>query len=54
VEGISVPIYRKGDKTDFSHHKGILLLPTTYKMKCYAILLSMYVDKGTGNYHYGF
>jgi hypothetical protein len=27
-----VPIYKKGDKTDFSSYRGKSLLPTTYKM----------------------
>ena len=31
-ESTIVPIYKKGDKTDGSHYRGILLFPTTYKI----------------------
>ena len=31
-ESITVPLYEKGDETDCNNHRGISLLPTTYKI----------------------
>jgi len=31
-ESITVPIHKKGEKTDFNNYRGISILPTTYKI----------------------
>ena len=49
-ESITVPIYKKRDKTDCNNYRGITLVPTTYKILS-NILLSMliaYAEEVTG------
>jgi hypothetical protein len=43
-ESITVPIYKKGNKTDFSNYGGISTLPITYK------ILSILLSIRRGNY----
>ena len=49
-ESIIVPIYKKGDKTDCSNHRGISLLPSTYKMLSNILLsrLTRYAEEIIG------
>jgi len=55
-ESIVVPIYIKGDKTDFSNYKSISLLPATYKMLSNILLsrLTSNADEITGCHQRGF
>jgi hypothetical protein len=55
-ESIIVPIYKKGDKTDCSNHRGIYILPTTYKMVSNNLLsrLVPYAEEITGGHQCGF
>ena len=52
-ESITVPIYKKGDKTDY---RGISLLPTTYKILSNILLsrLTPYVEEIIGDHQCGF
>jgi len=51
-----VPIYERGNKTDCSNYRGILLLPTTYKILFNILLsrLTQYAEDITGDQKCGF
>ena len=53
---ITVPIYRKGDKTDCSNYRGISLLSTTYKILSNILLsrLTPYAKEIIGDHQCGF
>jgi hypothetical protein len=55
-EPITVPIYKKGDKTDCSNYRGISLLSTLYKILSNILLsrLTPYVDEIIGDHQCGF
>jgi len=55
-ESITVPIYKKGDKTNCSNYRGISLLPTTYKILSYILLsrLTPYAEEIAGDHLFGF
>ena len=55
-ESIIVPMYRKGDKTDWNNYRGISLLPTTYKILSNILLsrIISYAEETTGDYQCGF
>ena len=55
-ESISVPIYRKGDKTDFSNYRGISLLSTTYQRLSKIVLsqLTPYAEEIIGDHQCSF
>jgi hypothetical protein len=54
-ESITVPVNKKGDKTDCSNYHRISLLSTSYKMLSNIVLsrLSPYIDEITGNHQCG-
>jgi len=56
MELITVPINKKGDKSDCSNHRGISLLPTTYKILSNILLsrLTPYAEEITGDHQCGF
>jgi hypothetical protein len=55
-ESIVVRIHKKGDKTDCSDYRGILLLSTSYKILSNILLsrLIPYTDEIIGDHHCGF
>jgi len=55
-ESIIVPIHNKGDETDCSNHRGISLLPTTYKILSNILLsrLISYAKEIIGDHQCGF
>ena len=55
MEGV-VPIYKKGDKTDCSNFRCILLLPTMYRILSDILLsrLTPYAEEIIGDHQYGF
>jgi hypothetical protein len=55
-ESIIVPVHKKGDKTDCSNYRGILLLSTSCKVLTNILLsrLSLYIDEIIGDHQHGF
>jgi hypothetical protein len=51
-ESIIVPIFKNGDKTDCSNHRGVSLLPTNYKTLSNVLLsrLTPYADDIIGDH----
>ena len=51
-----MPIHKKGDKTDCNNYRGILLLPTTYKVLSNILLsrLIPYAEEVIGDHQCGF
>jgi hypothetical protein len=55
-ESIIIPTYKKGNKTDCSNYKDMLVLSTTYKFLSNIMLrwLTSYAEEILGNHQYGF
>jgi len=56
MEAIIAPIYKKGDKTDFSNYRGISLSATTYKILSTILpsWLTPYAEEVIGEHQCGF
>jgi hypothetical protein len=56
TESITVPVHKKGDKTDCNNYRGISLLSTSYKILLIIILsrLGPYIDEIIGDHRCGF
>ena len=56
MESIIVPIYKKGDKTDCNNYRGVLLLPTMYKILSNILLsrLTLYAEEVIRAHQCGF
>jgi hypothetical protein len=54
-ESITVPVYKKSDKTDCSNYRGISLLSTTYKILSNTLLsrLTPYAEEIIGDHQCG-
>jgi hypothetical protein len=54
-ESITVPVHKKGDKTDRSNCRGTSLLLTSYKILSNILSgLNPYIDEIIGDHQYGF
>ena len=55
-ESITVPIYKRGDKTEWSDYRGISLLSTTYKILSNILMsrLTPYAEELIGDNQCGF
>jgi hypothetical protein len=55
-ESITVPIYKKGDKTEYNNYQGISLLSTAYKILSKILLarLTPYVNEIIDDHQCGF
>ena len=55
-ESTIVPVYKKGDKRDFSNYRGLSLSPTTYKTISNNLLsrLTPYAEEIIGDHQCGF
>jgi hypothetical protein len=55
-QSITVPVYKKGDKTNCSNYRGISLLPNTYKILSNILLskFTPYAEEIIGDHQCGF